>query len=79
VKAKAAVVRSLGALRTVAIGDGRTAEATLREAALGILVIGREGASTRSLLAADLVTCSVEDALDLLRFPKRLIASLRTA
>jgi soluble P-type ATPase len=54
-------------------------EGMLREAALGILVIGQEGAAVRSLLAADLVVTSIQDGLDLLRSPKRLIASLRTA
>jgi soluble P-type ATPase len=41
--------------------------------------MGQEGAAVRSLLAADLVVSSIRDALDLLRFPKRLVASLRTA
>ena len=79
VAAKAAAVRAFGAAHTAAIGNGMNDEAMLREAALGILVIGQEGAAVRSLLAADLVVRSIEDALDLLRFPKRLVASLRTA
>ena len=79
VEAKAAIIRGLGPQQTVAIGNGLIDEAMLREAALGIVVIGREGAAVRSLLAADLVVRSIEDALDLLLLPKRLIASLRTA
>lgn len=79
VAAKATFVRALGREQTVAIGNGMNDEGMLREAALGVLVIGREGAAVRSLLAADLVVISIEDALDLLAFPKRLIASLRTA
>ncbi len=79
VAAKAAAVCAFGAARTAAIGNGMNDEAMLREAALGILVIGREGAAVRSLLAADLVVHSIADALDLLRFPTRLVASLRTA
>ena len=75
---KAAAIRAFGAAHTAAIGNGMIDEAMLREAALGILVIGREGAAVRSLLAADLVVRSIEDALDLFRFPKRLVASLRT-
>jgi soluble P-type ATPase len=78
VEAKAAAVRALGAARTVAIGNGMNDEAMLREAALGIAVIGREGAAVRTLMAADLAVTSIEDGLDLLRFPKRLVASLRT-
>lgn len=79
VEAKARFVRELGASRTVAIGNGMNDEGMLREAALGIAVIGREGAAVRSLLAADLAAPSIEDGLDLLRFPRRLAASLRTA
>jgi len=77
-EAKAAVVRSLGPTQTVAVGNGMNDEAMLREAALGILVIGHEGAAVRSLLAADMVVTSIQDALDLLQYPKRLVASLRT-
>ena len=79
VAAKAAAIRVLGATHTAAIGNGMNDEAMLRDATLGILVVGQEGAAVRSLLAADLVVLSIEDALDLFRFPKRLIASLRTA
>ena len=77
--AKAAAVRELGTAATIAIGNGMNDEGMLREAALGILVIGQEGAAVRSLLAADLVVTSIQDGLDLLRFPRRLIACLRTA
>ncbi len=79
VAAKANIVATLGSAHTVAIGNGVNDEGMLREAALGILVIGREGAAVRSLLAAHLVVNSIEDALDLLTSPKRLIASLRSA
>jgi soluble P-type ATPase len=78
VEAKAAAVRGLGAGRTAAIGNGMNDEAMLREAALGIVVIGREGAAVRALQAADVAVTSIEDGLDLLCFPKRLVASLRT-
>ncbi len=77
--AKAAAIRAFGVAHTAAIGNGMNDEAMLREAALGILVVGHEGAAVRSLLAADLVVRSIEDALDLFRSPKRLVASLRTA
>ena len=79
VEAKARFIRKLGASRTAAIGNGMNDEGMLREAALGIAVIGREGAATRALLAADLAVPSIEDGLDLLRIPRRLVASLRTA
>jgi soluble P-type ATPase len=49
----------------------------LKEAALGIGVIQAEGAAVEAILAADLVTTSVLDALDLLIHPLRLTATLR--
>ncbi len=70
-------VRELGARETVAIGNGRNDVGMLRAAALGIAVVGGEGAASAALLAADLVTKGPADALDLLLFPKRLVASLR--
>jgi soluble P-type ATPase len=78
-QAKATAIRAFGPAHTAAIGNGMNDEAMLRDAALGILVMGQEGAAVRSLLAADLVVTSINDALDLFRFPKRLVASLRTA
>jgi soluble P-type ATPase len=78
VAAKARVVRECGPSRTAAVGNGMNDEAMLREAALGIAVIGKEGAAGRALLAADVIVCSAVDALDILRYPQRLVATLRT-
>ena len=74
---KAAFVQRLGAGRTAAIGNGRNDEAMLQAAALGIAVVGPEGAATAAMLAADLVTTSVLDALDLLLDPATLASTLR--
>jgi soluble P-type ATPase len=79
VEAKARVVRECGASRTAAIGNGANDEVMLREAALGIAVIGKEGAAGRAVLAADVIVNSAVDALDMLRYPKRIVATLRTA
>lgn len=49
----------------------------LHEAALGLVVIQAEGAAQIAVAAADIVSKSIEDALDLLLRPKRLIATLR--
>ena len=75
---KAAIVRALGAERVVAIGNGVNDAAMLREAALGVAVLGCEGLAVVALQAADLVVPSIGDALDLLLNPRRLRASLRT-
>ncbi len=78
VEAKAALVRTLGASQTIAIGNGSNDEAMVRDAAVGIAIVGREGASARTLCAADIVVTHIEDALALLLTPARLIATLRT-
>lgn len=78
IEAKAALVRTLGASHTAAVGNGANDEGMVREAAVGIAIVGPEGASARTVLAADVVVACIEDALDLLLIPKRLIATLRT-
>lgn len=74
---KRALVQRLGAERVVAVGNGANDGAMLRTAALGIAVLGGEGLAVEALHSADVVTASIEDALDLLLYPKRLIATLR--
>jgi soluble P-type ATPase len=46
-------------------------------AALGIVVIGPEGASSQAIRAADVVCLSILDALNLLLEPRALVATLR--
>ena len=71
-------VRHLGSSRTIAIGNGRNDRLMVKEAALGIAVVGREGIATETLIAADIVCGNVLDALELLLNPKRIIATLRS-
>jgi soluble P-type ATPase len=63
---KVRFLEGLGDRRCVAIGNGTNDAPMLKAAALGIAVIGREGASTAALLAADIVCGSIVSALDLL-------------
>jgi P-type E1-E2 ATPase len=74
---KRALVDQLGARRCAALGNGRNDVAMLRAAALGITVVGPEGASAQAVAAADVVCNSVLDALALLSNPARLTATLR--
>jgi len=74
---KLALVRELGAAHVVAIGNGANDAAMLREVAVGICVLGDEGASMDAMHAADVVTRDILGALGLLGEPKRLIATLR--
>jgi P-type E1-E2 ATPase len=74
---KAELVRRLGSDSTVAIGNGANDAQMLKEAAIGIAVVGPEGASAATVQQADVVTRSIVDALDLLLNPRRLVATLR--
>ena len=71
-------VTALGTERVAAIGNGRNDRRMVEVAALGIAVIQREGAAAETLLRTDVVCTSILDALDLLREPQRLIATLRS-
>lgn len=77
-EAKAGWVQALGAASVVSLGNGRNDRLMLREAALGIALIQREGGAAETVASADLLSASVTDALDLLLHPQRLIASLRS-
>lgn len=74
---KAAYVRALGAEKVIAIGQGANDALMLKEAAIGVAVLGEEGLAVPALLNADIVCPSIYAALDLLNFPMRLIATLR--
>jgi P-type E1-E2 ATPase len=75
--AKMAYVSQLGRNETVCIGNGRNDRLMLQAAALGIAVVGPEGAAVDALQASDVVTTSIQSALDLLLNPLRLVATLR--
>lgn len=72
------LLRELGAERTVAIGNGANDALMLGEAAVGIVVIGAEGAAAGAVRAADVVVTDIGDALALLADPRRLVATLRS-
>ncbi len=74
---KADYLRALGADKAVAIGNGANDVDMLKAAAIGIVVIGLEGAAREAIDAADIVVFNIHDAIDLLLNPKRLIATLR--
>ena len=74
---KLTVVLETGKENTVSIGNGCNDVSMLRESAIGICVVGKEGASSEALMASDVVAPTINDALDLLLKPQRLRATLR--
>ena len=74
---KATYVAKLGAENVGAVGNGRNDVAMLTVAALGIAVIGPEGAAGDLVRVAKVVVRDISDALDLLLHPIRQKATLR--
>ena len=70
-------LRELGIATTCAIGNGRNDRLMLQAAALGIAILGDEGAAFQAIQDAAIVSRNIVDALDLLLHPKRLVATLR--
>ncbi len=70
-------IREIGSDDTIAIGNGNNDRLMIEEAAIGIALIGNEGAATTTILNSDLVLSNIFDVFSLLEEPDRLIASLR--
>ncbi|MFK5937184.1 MAG: haloacid dehalogenase [Sulfurimonas sp.] len=75
---KAAFVQSLNAENTVAIGNGNNDAMMIKNAVIGIALLGDEGCSSKTLLESDITCKSIKDALELFLNTKRLIATLRS-
>ncbi len=75
---KLELIQGLGADSVVAIGNGSNDALMFKAAAVGICVIGPEGASRAAIEAADVVVTRIGHALGLLADPQRLLATLRS-
>lgn len=74
---KRAVVEKLGRDTCISMGNGFNDGEMFEASVISVAVMGDEGCSVKSMLKADVVCRAIEDALDLLIKPKRLIATLR--
>ncbi|HVA61718.1 MAG TPA: hypothetical protein VNG13_14465 [Mycobacteriales bacterium] len=74
---KAAILAEVGPSTCLAVGNGNNDLLLLRDAALGIAVVGPEGAAPALFATADIVCAAIADALDLILEPLRLSATLR--
>ena len=77
IEQKAEYVQQLGAETVVAIGQGANDAGMLQAAILGICVLSPEGTAVETLLGADLVVANIQEALDILEKPLRIVATLR--
>ena len=74
---KREIIERLGGDTCVCFGNGRNDMQMFQKAALSVAVMDKEGMYAGLLSAADVCVNSMEDGLNLLRYPKRLIADLR--
>ena len=74
---KANYVRELGPETVIAFGNGANDVGMLRLAAIGVAILANEGVAVAAMQAADVLTTSPIDAINLVLNPKRLIATLR--
>ncbi|MBT2645110.1 haloacid dehalogenase [Bacillus sp. ISL-41] len=72
---KGKFVRNLDGV--ICMGNGANDEAMFEAAEIAVAITGREGCATATLLKSDIVIENINDALDLLLNPKRLIATMR--
>jgi soluble P-type ATPase len=71
-------VESIGADRTVCVGNGNIDVEMFKAARLSICTIQAEGATLQAMLAADIVVTHINQAFEILIDPSKLIATLRS-
>lgn len=70
-------IANIGCEYTAAIGNGCNDAIMLKNASLGICIIGKEGASKEAIFASKVVFTNICDALDIFLRKNRMIATLR--
>ena len=74
---KEEIINNIGGEKCVVLGNGRNDIKMFRQAALSIAIMDTEGMCAKLLAESDICVTSIEDGLDLLLNPKRIIADLR--
>lgn len=77
-QAKADYVRSLGPMSCACLGNGNNDASMLKDAALSMAILQPEGVAMAALSAAHILVPGIEAGLDLLLYPQRLKATLRS-
>lgn len=74
---KAEILNQQGRGNCICMGNGRNDIKMFKGAALSVAIMGTEGVCGALLKESDICVTSIEDGLDLLLNPKRIIADLR--
>lgn len=70
-------IKKLGSNQTIALGNGSNDSLMLKESIISIAVLGSEGLSMGALENADLMIRDINDFFEMMKEPKKLIATLR--
>jgi len=70
-------IRSLDQSKTIALGNGSNDALMLKESVISIAVLGNEGLSLKALENSDLMIKNINDFFEMMKEPKKLIATLR--
>ena len=76
-KAKNDELIKLGKEETIAIGNGNNDHMMLKNAIIGIAILGKEGLSSKTFMNSDLIFSNSLDAILFLMDEKKVIATLR--
>ncbi len=76
-KFKADYVEKLGRKKVIAVGNGNNDAQMLKNAEIGITVIGPEGTARGALFGAELICRDINDVFKIISNPQRLKATLR--
>ena len=71
------MLNAIGADTTMAVGNGVNDALMLKNAALGVAVLGEEGMALPALMSSDVIIRQILDVFAFFENPKRLIATLR--
>jgi len=76
-KFKSDFVEKIGRKNVIAVGNGNNDAQMLKNAELGIAVIGPEGTARGALMGAELISRDINDVFAMISNPQRLKATLR--
>lgn len=71
------LIESLNPKKTIALGNGSNDALMLKMSGISIAVLGNEGLSLEALGNSDLVIKNINDFFEMMKEPKKLIATLR--
>ena len=70
-------IKKLGQKSCIAFGNGSNDCLMVKEAEIGICILEQEGCSVNTLMNSDLVVKNIEDGINMILNPERLVATLR--